>query len=66
MENGDEEEAQVGREWKCARESDAGKEMGLRLGQREEDSGERRAGTSGSILEEYWSTGDESLKARRL
>ena len=66
MENGDEEVAQVGRECKCARESDGGKEMGLGVGQREEDSGERRVGTSGSILEENWSTEDEALKVRGL
>lgn len=29
MENGDEEEAQVGREWGCARESDGGKGWAL-------------------------------------
>ena len=40
--------------------------MGLGVGQREEDSGERRVGTSGSILEENWSTEDEALKARGL
>ena len=43
-----------------------GEGMGLGVDQREDDSGERRVETSGSILEENWSTEDEALKARRL
>lgn len=41
-----------------------GEGMGLGVDQNEEDSGERRVETSGSILEENWSTEDEASEGQ--